>query len=104
MMDIAQREPREHTHKEKHNNNNKGGLHLWNYDVNTITVPDGERKAGPGRAKVMFRNLIIVPERFIKQMPVTCKAFAHRQSPWNAGGCCLWEKHATCSHSLNKVV
>ena len=53
MMDVAHREPREHTHKEKHKNN-KGGLHLWNYDVNTITVPDEERKAGPGRAKVMF--------------------------------------------------
>lgn len=34
--------------------NNKGGLHLWNCDVNTITVPDGERKAGPAGAKVMF--------------------------------------------------
>lgn len=53
MMDVAHREPREHTHKGKHKNN-KGGLHLWNYDVNTITVPDGERKAGAGRAKVMF--------------------------------------------------
>ena len=53
MMDAAHCEQREHTHKEKHKNN-KGGLPLWNDDVNTITVPDGERKAGPGRAKVMF--------------------------------------------------